>query len=96
MIPPMNFSFRIIWLVPIPSNSASSTHRKRSIPSSKKRAHLTVQLRNEILKLQIPETNDICLGNSTEFITEWNLCTAQTLPHVNRSILFEKQTKFFH
>ncbi len=80
MIQPMNFSFTPPT-VSIPSNSTSS-HRKRSTPSSKKRSCLPVQLRNEILKLKANKPT-IFAWEIQQNLLQNGICTAQTLPHVN-------------
>jgi len=74
-IPPINFS-----LPPpsaIPTNSTS--HKKRSIPSTKKRPRLTAQLRNEILKL-IANKPTVFVWEIQQTLLQNGICTAQTLP----------------
>jgi hypothetical protein len=91
-IPPMNFSF-VPPAVSIPSNSTSS-RRKRSIPSSKKHSRLTVQLRNEILKLKGNKPT-IFVWEIQQNLLQNGICTAQTLPHVNFQSFKNLQKKFF-
>jgi len=76
IIPPINFSLPPPPLS-IPSNSTS--HHKRSVPSSKKRPRLTAQLRNEILKLKANKPT-IFVWEIQQNLLQNGICTAQTLP----------------
>ncbi len=92
MIPPMNFSFTPPT-VSIPTNS-TSTHRKRSIPSSKKRPRSTFKLRNEILKLKANKPT-IFVWEIQQNLLQNGICTAQTLPHVNIQSFEYSNSLFF-
>jgi hypothetical protein len=92
MIPPINFSLPPPPHLSIPSNSTS--HQKRSIPSTKKRPRLTAQLRNEILKLKANKPT-IFVWEIQQTLLQNGICTAQTLPDVNMKYFKFSNKNFF-
>ncbi|CAF2933184.1 unnamed protein product [Rotaria sp. Silwood2] len=79
IIPPMNVP--LISTQPSTISSNSVSHKKHSNPSIKKRPRLTVQLRNEILKLKANQPT-VFVWEIQQILLQNGICTAQTLPSV--------------